>query len=602
MPDSFIQELKSRCSLEQIASRYVSFKRAGSNLVACCPFHSERSPSFTLFSPGDHYYCFGCGAGGDVISFVMRIENLDYMAALEYLANLAGMRMPENEAMAQERTDKNKYYDMNKKAARFFYEKLVSPSGKAGLDYLRGRGLSDEIIRRFGLGFASTSSDELTGYLMREGFTPKEMKNGFLCGISENTKRPYDYFRGRVMFPIIDISGKVCAFGGRIIGDGVPKYLNSSDTPVFKKSRTLFALNFARSSGKDFLILCEGYMDVIALHAAGFTNAVATLGTALTSEQARLMRKYTSNVLICYDSDEAGKNAAKRAINILKEVDLSVKVISLKGAKDPDEYIKLNGKSSFESVIANASGHIEYVFNDMASKYNFEAPEDKLSFAKEVCAMLSGVESRLERDVYLGKVNELTGIDAGVLRQELERAGAQSIRNAKLKQTENDIRTALGYSDKVNPEKIKYPSACAKEEGIIGILLIHPEYMLDDKLRECVDPESFVCAFNKKAVTAVTEAMKRYSEDHSGAVPGSEKFDFSRLAGELSPDETGALMRMRIARERLSDNSPEVLKELTEALAAEKRKLSVSAVTTPEQAAERIKRLRDLKNSGENQN
>jgi len=532
----------------------------------------------------------------------MRIENLDYMAALEYLANLAGMRMPENEAMAQERTDKNKYYDMNKKAARFFYEKLVSPSGKAGLDYLRGRGLSDEIIRRFGLGFASTSSDELTGYLMREGFTPKEMKNGFLCGISENTKRPYDYFRGRVMFPIIDISGKVCAFGGRIIGDGVPKYLNSSDTPVFKKSRTLFALNFARSSGKDFLILCEGYMDVIALHAAGFTNAVATLGTALTSEQARLMRKYTSNVLICYDSDEAGKNAAKRAINILKEVDLSVKVISLKGAKDPDEYIKLNGKSSFESVIANASGHIEYVFNDMASKYNFEAPEDKLSFAKEVCAMLSGVESRLERDVYLGKVNELTGIDAGVLRQELERAGAQSIRNAKLKQTENDIRTALGYSDKVNPEKIKYPSACAKEEGIIGILLIHPEYMLDDKLRECVDPESFVCAFNKKAVTAVTEAMKRYSEDHSGAVPGSEKFDFSRLAGELSPDETGALMRMRIARERLSDNSPEVLKELTEALAAEKRKLSVSAVTTPEQAAERIKRLRDLKNSGENQN
>jgi len=573
----------------------VTFKRAGSNLVACCPFHSERSPSFTLFSPGDHFYCFGCGAGGDVIKFIMRIENLDYIAAIEYLAEYAGMRMPEGDMGYGDRVDKKRYYEMNKKAARFFYDSLVSPQGKEGLAYLRRRGLTDDVIRRFGLGYAPSSFDSLTGHLMREGYSAKEMKEGFLCGISEKTKKPYDYFRNRVIFPIIDVSGKICAFGGRIIGDGNPKYLNSSDTPVFKKSKNLFALNFARSSGKDHLILCEGYMDVISLHAAGFTNAVATLGTAITADQARLMKKYTNNVLICYDSDEAGRNAAKRAINILKEADLSVKVISLKGAKDPDEYIKTYGKSSFENVITSAAGHIEYVFNDIAAKYNMEAPEDKLSFAKEVCGMLGNVESRLEREIYLGKVNELTGIDAAVLRRELERSSARNARETKKKQLETDIRTVLGYGDKVNPEKTKYPSACVKEEGIIGILLLHPEYMWDDSLKKYIRPEDFLCASNKKAIQAMLSAMERYVEENGGGAFATDKFDISLFGDELSSDEMGAVLRMRIAREDLSDNGPEVLKELCDSLTEEKRKLDTGKVSTADELADRIKKLRESK-------
>jgi len=591
LPESFISELKARNPLEQVAGRYVSFKRSGSNLVACCPFHSERTPSFTLYSPGDHFHCFGCGAGGDVITFVMRIENLDYMSAVEYLADMAGMRMPETGDRGERRADKNRFYEMNKKAARYFHEKLLSPDGRQALSYLTERGVTPEMIRHFGLGYAGNDFEALTGFLMREGFSGEEMKTGFLCGISERTKRPYDYFRGRVMFPIIDTTGKVCAFGGRIIGNGVPKYLNSSDTPVFKKSRTLFALNFARASAQERLILCEGYMDVIALHGAGFTNAVATLGTAITPDQARLMRKYTQNVVVCYDSDDAGKAAAKRAIGILKEADVSVKVLSLKGAKDPDEFIKNYGRGAFEKALTSATGHIDYIFNDTLAGYNMESPEDRLSFAKDICRVLSGVESDLEKEVYLGKVTQLTGIDTGVLRRELARRTKKNEKETKLKRTENDIRTLIGYGDRVNPEKIKYPAACSKEEGIIGVLLMHPEYMGDDSVKECVRPDDFVTAFNRKAVTEIRRIYSELSEKAGGA-GGDGGFDFSYLNETMTPEEVGALMKMRVAREELADNGPGVLRELADSLAEEKRKAGSSGVSSASELAER---LRDLK-------
>jgi len=340
LPGAFLTELKARCDIETIIGTYVRLKRTGTNSVGNCPFHSEKTPSFTVFRNTQSFYCFGCGAGGDVITFVMRMENLDYMAAVEKLANMAGMAMPEdNPVYGAKRIDRKRIFELNKKAARFFHNALMDPKNSDALRYITDRGLTLRTIKHFGIGYADTGFDSLSGYLISEGYKPEELKEAFLCGISKYNK-PFDMFRGRIIFPIIDTSGEVIAFGGRIIGDGMPKYLNSSDTPVFNKRRNLYALNYAKATTDSSLILCEGYMDVVALHQAGFFNAVATLGTAITPEQARVMARYASKVYICYDSDAAGQKATDKAIALLGEAGLSVKVITVKNAKDPDEYIK----------------------------------------------------------------------------------------------------------------------------------------------------------------------------------------------------------------------------------------------------------------------
>jgi len=290
---SIIEEIKYRSNIEDVISSYVSLKRAGSNMNGLCPFHSEKTPSFTVFTSTQNFYCFGCGAGGDVITFIMRMENLEYRDALEFLAKRAGIEIPEDGATLQKGPTRSRMIDMNRDAARFFHSQLYSENGRKGLEYLKvQRGLSDAVIKRFGLGYAPDSFGSLTDYLKSKGYTDEEMITGFMCGKSQKTGRPYDYFRGRVMFPIIDVAGNVIAFGGRVLDDSLPKYLNSSDTPAFKKSRNLFALNYAKNNCSEYLILCEGYMDVIALHAAGFSSAVATLGTAITADQARIMAKY----------------------------------------------------------------------------------------------------------------------------------------------------------------------------------------------------------------------------------------------------------------------------------------------------------------------
>ncbi len=337
-----VEEIKYRCDIEQIISEYVPLKRAGSNLNGRCPFHSERTPSFTVFPSTRSFYCFGCGAGGDVVTFIMKRENLDYVSALELLAARVGIEIPRdsrnedfNGGVKRERV-----LAMNREAARYFHACLYDKNvGSAALKYLTDRGLSGAVIKHFGLGFAPDGFGALTDHLTKLGYTAEEMSAAFLCGISKKTGRPYDYFRNRVIFPIIDVTGNVVAFGGRVMDDSTPKYLNTSDTPAFKKSRNLFALNYAKGKCADRIILCEGYMDVIALHAHGFENAVATLGTAITPEQARIMAKYTKQVIISYDSDEAGQRAANKAMKLLGEVGLEVKVLRVVGAKDPDEFL-----------------------------------------------------------------------------------------------------------------------------------------------------------------------------------------------------------------------------------------------------------------------
>ena len=354
-----VEAIRTRCEIEDLIGSYVTLKRAGSNYVGLCPFHSEKSPSFTVFPATQSYFCFGCEAGGDAITFIMQAENLDYVGAVESLAKRTGVSLPAADERADQKgLTRKRTYEMNLAAARFFRECLFDPTiGREGMAYLRDkRGLSPAVIKHFGLGYAPNEFGALINTLRRQGFTDEEMKQGFLCGISQKTGRPYDYFRNRVMFPIIDVTGNIVGFGGRAMDDQTkPKYLNSSDTPGFEKKRNLFALNFAKNHAAEQLILCEGYMDVIALHAAGFEQAVASLGTALTSNQARMMAKYTKQVVICYDSDAAGQRAALRAMQLLGEAGLDVRVLKMAGAKDPDEYICKFGADAFQ-VFGGFSG------------------------------------------------------------------------------------------------------------------------------------------------------------------------------------------------------------------------------------------------------
>ena len=358
IPREIIDEIVYRNNIEDVISSYVTLKRAGSNFKGNCPFHSERTPSFTVFPATKSFYCFGCGAGGDVISFTMRAENLEYVDALELLAQKSGITIPKDKVDAPTGPSRKRVLEMNLDAAKFFRSCLFDKNiGGEAMKYLtETRQLSTSTIRRFGLGYSPNDFGALTNHMHKLGYTDEELTVGFLCGKSKKTGRTYDYFRNRVIFPIIDTIGNVIGFGGRVMDGSEPKYLNTSDTPAFKKSNNLFALNFAKANAEEQLILCEGYMDVIALHAAGFENAVATLGTAITPSQARIFAKYTKKVIITYDSDNAGQAAADKAMRYLAEVGVEVRVLRLSGAKDPDEYIKKFGKESFHNMLSESKG------------------------------------------------------------------------------------------------------------------------------------------------------------------------------------------------------------------------------------------------------
>ncbi len=554
LPQGFLQELKNRCNIEDVISQHVQLKRAGSNLVGCCPFHSERTPSFTVFLNNQNYYCFGCGSGGDVITFVMKMQNVDYITAVEYLASRAGLQMPEDSFSNEKKVDRNRFFEMNKSAAKFFHTSLMAPENAAALKYITDRGLTVQTLRRFGIGYADTSWDSLTGHLLSKGYTKEELREGFLAGVSQKSGKLFDMFRGRIIFPIFDLSGNVIAFGGRIIGDGTPKYLNSSDTPVFKKSRNLFALEHAKNNTDSSLILCEGYMDVVALHQAGFTNAVATLGTAITSEQARIMSRYASTVYISYDSDDAGQRAAKKAIDLLSEVGINVKVIRVENAKDPDEFIKKYGKGAFDKLLHKSDGHIDYTLANIESKYSMAVPEEKLRYVQECCTMLSGVYSSIEREIYIQKISEKSGIAPDVIRAEISKKQSRARKSAEKERIKNDIQTGIGWGDRIMADSSKHLSSAKKEENLLGLLLIRPEYLTDKNLSEHLSEKIFMCEFTKKVFMRLFEVSQR------------EAFDISSLGEYFSPDEMGRIMKFMLNRESLSNNSIEVAAELAKSL------------------------------------
>lgn len=549
----FIDDLKFRNRIEEVISMYVTLKRAGSRLVGLCPFHSEKTPSFTVFTDTNSYHCFGCGAGGDVITFVMAAENLDYLGALEFLCNRVGMKMPDTDGEKSESGRRRRFYDMNREAARFFHASLSKPGAENAVDYLMNkRKLPKSAITRFGIGYAPDSFDALRSHMISLGYKDEELKEAFLCGKSK-TGKYFDYFRGRIMFPIIDNFGNVIAFGGRAIRDKEPKYLNSSDTPVFKKSRNLYSLNFARTCCSEELILCEGYMDVIGVNLAGLSNAVATLGTALTSDQARIMAKYTKKVVIAYDSDGAGTAATKRAIPMLTDAGLEVRVLHMDGAKDPDEYVKKFGAEKFRALVAESEGKLEFLLGSVLKKYNVDIPDEKIKAAEELCIIAADIESNIEREVYVGKIASALGLDVANVRTDTERKRKYRKRDREADEKRKIVMSSLGVGDRVNRDYAKNVKAAHAEETVLGLMLLFPEYTEQVRSGKTeLTEDDFVTEFNRRVFQRLIE---RGSEGGFGA-----------FADEFSPEEISRMSSMLVARQELTDNSERVFEESVKSL------------------------------------
>lgn len=560
LPENFIQEVVERTDIEELIGRYVTLKRAGSNLQGLCPFHSEKTPSFTVTPAKRMFYCFGCHAGGSAITFVQKAENLEFTDAVEFLANRIGLPLPKNSDtfIERERVSRKRVLEMNLEAAKFFRACLFDPQyGTAGMDYLKGkRGLSEATIKHFGLGFAPDGFGALTDYMHRLGYTDEELQTAFLCGKSQKTGRSYDYFRNRVMFPIIDPLGNVVAFGGRVLDDSKPKYLNTSDTPAFRKSNHLFALNFAKNCCSEQMILCEGYMDVIALHAAGFEFAVATLGTAITPNHARIFSKYTKKVVISYDSDQAGQNAANKAMQVLGEVGMEVRVLKLTGAKDPDEFIRNFGTDRFRRVLEQSRTGFEHKLESILSKYDLELGSDKIRASGELCEMIAGYHSPVERAVYESHAAKRLGLGEDVIKNSVERIRQKRMAEFRSKQSREAQACIKNFGDRINPDAAREPRASAVEESVLGLLLIFGEYrraVADGTI--ALQASDFITEFHRR----VFERMMEMESSEFG-------FRFELLGESFTPDEVGRIEKMEVSRQSLTQNGPEVFRSAIDTL------------------------------------
>jgi len=543
IPASVIEDIRYRCDIESVISSYVTLKRAGSNLKGLCPFHSEKTPSFTVYPGTQSYYCFGCGAGGDVINFVMRTENLDYVAAVETLAKRAGITLTDFDSNSgrPDGVSRSRVLQMNLEAAKFYRQMLFNDSvGGPGRKYFLDRGLSMAAIKRFGLGYSPPSGGSMLKHLRSLGFKGEEIRVAYFAG--KNERGYYDYFRGRVMFPIIDVSGNVVAFGGRVLDDSKPKYLNTSDTPAFKKSKNMFALNYAKNSDAGYFILCEGYMDVITLHDAGFGMAVATLGTAITAEQARMMKKYTDRVVISYDSDEAGQKAANRAITLLEEAGIDAKVLRMQGAKDPDEYIKKYGADKFRELIEASRGKFEFMLDGIRGKYDISISDAKIKAISDVCSYIAGIDSSVERDIYIDKASREFSVDIKSIKADVEaKRKKRNYENSKKRKGEL-IRITSGIGDRINPDFAKQPKGARIEEAVLGMLFIRSEYFEREVDGKGLCEADFVTSLGKRLYSFASEQY----------INGG--FNLGMLNERFTPDEVSRVHKMIADRNELSGN------------------------------------------------
>ncbi len=525
LPEAFLERLRQNNDIISVITSYVGVKRAGRDYVCSCPFHSERTPSCHIYTESQSFYCFGCGAGGDVITFIRLIEHLDYIESVKFLAQRAGMSMPEDE-YDRSSEKKTRLLEMNREAARFYRDLLLSEEGAEGREYLASRQLLPNTVRKYGLGYAPNDWHTLHFHLRQKGYTDDEMAAGAL--LSRNNNKYYDKFRHRVMFPIIDRRGNVIAFGGRTLdADSPAKYLNSDETLVFQKRNNLFSLNFAKNTKQKFFILCEGYMDVIALNQAGFENAVATLGTAITADQARLMKQYCDEVVISYDSDEAGQKATMKAINLLTEAGIAARVLQMQDAKDPDEYIKKNGASSFAALLEKSGSALDFEFGKVKRGHNTDTAEGKAAFLKKAIAFLAQLTSETDKVIYVSETAKITEQSAQTIR-ELVKDEEKRRYYRQAKEEKRELIRSVVKRDPINPEAMDYPTEEKAERGIIAYLFHSPD-KLGYIFRE-ISLDDFPTEFNRRVATVVTERLKN-----------NQSIDISSLGGEFSAAETGRI-------------------------------------------------------------
>lgn len=548
IPEDVINEIKYRNDIETVISPYVSLKRRGKNLVGLCPFHNEKTPSFTVYPENGSFYCFGCGAGGDVFSFVKLIENLDYIEAVKLLAERSGVALPQDGYDDSMQRLKNSIFEINRETARFYHAYLMSPEGKWALDYLRGRGLSIATIKHFGLGAAPDGWDSLIKHLKSKGFSIADMLQANVIGKSRSGSF-YDRFRKRVMFPIINIRGKVIGFSGRAMpGEDKAggKYVNTSDTPVYKKSENLFAMNFAKNHCDERIILVEGNMDVISLHQAGFENTVAALGTSFTEEQARLLSRYTKEVVLIMDSDAAGQKAVRRSSEILEKTGVDIRVVVIPDGKDPDEYIKKQGAARFKALLDGAVSEIEYKLLTAVDGIDINSDDGKLQYLSKAALIIAQSGDIVTRDLYIGKLSEKYGVSRTALQDKVNQLRKSNARRREKREFDEIVRPKFDRAD-VNPEKRYYPAAAAAEESVIAVLMQHPDFIAT--ATDSLSPDDMITSVNRRIYTALCECI------NSGRSP-----DLSYFGEILNPSEMGYLASLANS-ERGGKNALIVLKD-----------------------------------------
>ena len=526
VPSEFIDELVTRSDIVDVVGDYVRLTQKGGSYWGLCPFHGEKTASFHVLPDRQLYHCFGCGKGGGVISFVMEMENLPYIDALRLLAKRANLEFPEQDVDEASRRRRGRLLALNKQAARYFHSQLWSPGGERGLDYLLRRGLSKGTLTRFGLGYAPDSWDSLIHAMAQQGFDKGDLLEAGLA-VSNKKGGIYDRFRNRVMFPIIDLRGDVIGFGGRVLGDDTPKYLNSPDTPVFNKSRNLFALNLAKKTKLGRIVLTEGYMDTISLYQAGFDCAVASLGTSLTADHAKLLSRFTKEVVICYDSDQAGVQAAERAIPLLEKTGLKVRVLRVTGAKDPDEYIKTFGPEAFGRLLDRSENYMEYNLSQLAGKYDLKDPSQKAEYARSAAELLSRLESPVDREVYAAQVSQLTGVSKDALLQQVRQTRTRTFRAARKKQDRRSLTPLNQIQPRERQLRYENPRSARAEEGILRLLML--DGALLDQISD-LEPEDFTSPHLGRAYAVLRRRLSEGRPTQMGA-----------LEGELNPEEIGLL-------------------------------------------------------------
>ena len=587
IPEDIINEIKYRNEIETAISSYVNLKRRGKNLVGLCPFHSEKTPSFTVYPENGSFYCFGCGVGGDVFTFTGLIENLDYIESVKLLAERSGVTLPQDGYDDSMQKLKNKIYDINRDTARFFHSFLMSEEGKWALDYLLGRGLTLKTIKHFGLGAAPDSWDMLIKHLKEKGYKEEDMLAAGVVGKSQRGT-VYDRFRKRVMFPIINIRGNIIAFSGRAMpGEDKQggKYVNTSDTPVYKKSSNLFGMNFAKNVCSERVILVEGNMDVISLHQAGFTNAVAPLGTAFTMEQANLLARYTKEIVLTLDADAAGQKAIKRASELLENTGLKTRVVVIPDGKDPDEFIKKNGPDRFRALLEGAVSDIEYKLLTAAKDINLESEDGRLRYLSAAAEIVAGSDDVMTRDIYIGRLSERYGVSRTALNAKVEEIRKKNIRISKKKEISDIIRPKFTRDD-INPERRRSPKATAAEETLIAVLLKNPDFYKSAK--EQLPPEKLITSLNRRIYEIILSSLE------SGG-----SLDISVFAEKLLPAEIGYLVSLQNS-EKAGKNPEIVLKDCIRVILEEEMLLSAQSRenTSVEDWAVALQTIIDKKSKG----